>query len=289
MILRYQANASEIPIPPKEALRYAGQGAGAPSVEVDRLFSSCLAEFESCAAYRAAALEIEVVQEEGELRLGPLRATSQSLAVHLAGCNKALLFCATVGGELDRLLLRYGKTQPGRALMLDAIGSAAVEAWCDKLTENRPRFSPGYGDFPLRHQRDILALLLAAQTTGITMTSSQMLVPQKSVAAIIGLRLGEPNPYAPGSRFWRAPVSSSVGVGTATPPSSSVAPIQTWEPGVEEFSQAGFSSVARRRRAGVAAPTASGVNSATGENPCENRMGSVLLALGSGEPSHKLV
>ena len=214
MIALYQAAAADILVPTAEALRYAGQGAEPLSQELAELFSSCMAEFLDCAAYRAASLEVELApcppfrggmrhSRQGEWRdtiyLGDLRIMSKSLFFHLMGCDRAILFCATVGGELDRLFLRYGRANPSRALLLDAIGSAAIEAWCDTLTAGwiealrprglslRPRFSPGYGDFPLQHQKEILSLLSAAQATGVSVTKSLMLTPQKSVTAVIGI------------------------------------------------------------------------------------------------------
>ena len=51
----------------------------------------------------------------------------------------------------------------------------------------RPRFSPGYGDFDIHHQDDILRMLDTAKKIGLTMTDSYMLTPTKSVTAIIGI------------------------------------------------------------------------------------------------------
>lgn len=51
----------------------------------------------------------------------------------------------------------------------------------------RPRFSPGYGDFSIAHQGEILRLLDSAKKIGLSMTESSMLIPTKSVTAVIGL------------------------------------------------------------------------------------------------------
>ena len=51
----------------------------------------------------------------------------------------------------------------------------------------RPRFSPGYGDFSIAHQRDITRELDTARRLGLTVTESLMLAPMKSVTAVIGL------------------------------------------------------------------------------------------------------
>ena len=51
----------------------------------------------------------------------------------------------------------------------------------------RPRFSPGYGDFSIEHQKQILQMLNAAKEIGVSSTESSMLTPTKSVTALIGL------------------------------------------------------------------------------------------------------
>ena len=57
----------------------------------------------------------------------------------------------------------------------------------------RPRFSPGYGDFSIQHQKAVLAMLEASKRIGVTMTDSYMLTPTKSVTAVIGIGDAEMN------------------------------------------------------------------------------------------------
>ena len=77
----------------------------------------------------------------------------------------------------------------------DAVGSALAESVCDeaekmikKNLKCRPRFSPGYGDFPLSVQRDVLSLVNAERLVGITLTDTNLMLPQKSITAILGIR-----------------------------------------------------------------------------------------------------
>ena len=49
------------------------------------------------------------------------------------------------------------------------------------------RFSPGYGDLPLSAQPALLKALDANRRLGIAVTSTNMLVPVKSVTAVLGL------------------------------------------------------------------------------------------------------
>ena len=82
-----------------------------------------------------------------------------------------------------------------KALVCDAIGSALIESFCNKLNkllitkkEAVSRFSPGYGDFDISYQNIILEHLDANKKVGITLTDSMMMIPSKSVTAIIGLK-----------------------------------------------------------------------------------------------------
>ena len=96
-----------------------------------------------------------------------------------------------------------------RAVMLDACGSAWVESGCNAAEEElaarfpgrylTDRFSPGYGDLPLSAQPTFLACLDATRSLGITATDTNLLIPTKSVTAVLGLFDHEPpdNPPNP--------------------------------------------------------------------------------------------
>ena len=107
----------------------------------------------------------------------------------------AALFAATVGPGTDRLIVKYNKLSPARAVVLQAMGAAAVEQWCDEVNaiitqkygKTRPRFSCGYGDLPLALQRKIFPALSVTQKIGITLTDGDLMIPSKSVTAIVGI------------------------------------------------------------------------------------------------------
>lgn len=124
-------------------------------------------------------------------------AVSPVLRTRLAGYDRFVLFCATLGHELDRCISRYTVVSPAKAAMLDATGGALVEALCDKLTaelkKEMPsvffdnRFSPGYGDFPLSAQRHIFDILELSRI-GVGLNDSLLLSPSKTVTAVLGLK-----------------------------------------------------------------------------------------------------
>ena len=124
---------------------------------------------------------------------------SHDLAVALRGCERVVLFAATVGHTIDRLIARYGKIAPSRALLLQAIGAERVEAlcnrFCDELAKEararglatRPRFSPGYGDLSLELQRELFRILDCPRRIGLSLNQSLLMSPTKSVTALVGL------------------------------------------------------------------------------------------------------
>ena len=64
------------------------------------------------------------------------------------------------------------------------IGLASIAA--AKGYRMRWRFSPGYGDWPMEQQPEIVRLSHAGEI-GVSLSESFMLVPRKSITAIIGL------------------------------------------------------------------------------------------------------
>ena len=104
------------------------------------------------------------------------------------------MFACTLGAEADRMIMRYTRTAPSRAVVLDALMSERVEALCDLLEQevtegksSRPRFSAGYGDLSIELQKDIFTALDCERRIGLTLTSSFLMSPTKSVTAIIGI------------------------------------------------------------------------------------------------------
>ena len=117
----------------------------------------------------------------------------------LSSCHGAILMAATLGAQSERLLLRHQARSSAAALLMDAVLSAAIEAVCDEqecmLREEyrqsglylTDRFSPGYGDMPLEQTKEICAVLQTQKTIGLTVSHSGIMIPRKSVTAILGV------------------------------------------------------------------------------------------------------
>lgn len=124
---------------------------------------------------------------------------SEDLAKTLNGSAAILAVATTMGSGLDELTEHFG--DEGRLTaqaIVDAAGSAAVERmttvlqgqlaedyWEQGLKLTR-RYSPGYGDFDLEYQPEVLELSEGYEI-GISLTDNNMMIPLKSVTALIGL------------------------------------------------------------------------------------------------------
>ena len=185
------------PINHREILRYMGCKDSSPELEslIDRAISLC----EDKLSYKVCYSEFPLEIKDSVCHLGFAEAYSRDLAKCLTGCDKTVIFAATVGLEIDRLILRYGRIEPSLALCVQALGAERIEALCDTFCDEmkanlapmgkkmRPRFSAGYGDLPLSLQKEIFATLECEKRIGLTLNDSLLMSPTKSVTAIIGI------------------------------------------------------------------------------------------------------
>jgi len=184
----------------REAVRYLGYGRHAVDDKTMALIRDSFVELDRTArcriVYRIFGLE---VSEDGHVNIGGLDISSRNLAKNVKGCSQAVMLGATLGIEVDLLMKRYSFTEMARAVVLQACAAAALEEYLDAKQEElsrrllsdgyylRPRFSPGYGDFDISCQGDILRMLDSAKKIGLSQTSGNMLTPTKSVTAVIGM------------------------------------------------------------------------------------------------------
>ena len=191
----YTKNYPAPEINERECFRYAGTNFKVVSEEERALYEACLKEVEQRLTYKICWGRFPVKRGESSLDFGILQTDSKALMKNLEGCEEVIVFAATIGLELDRLIRRYTNLSPAKALFFQAIGAERIEslcdAFCDELKENglqlRPRFSPGYGDLPLELQKDIFRVLDCPRKIGLTLNESLLMSPSKSVTAIIGI------------------------------------------------------------------------------------------------------
>ena len=183
----------------REVLRYAA--CREEDAQVMALARECAAEGEAVLRPALCWRRVSVWVSEDAVELPFAVICSRKLAAALNGCEEAVLFAATVGLDLDRLIARYGRLSPAKGLLLQAYGAERVEALCDAFCrwlagECAPcvpgkRFSPGYGDWPLEGQRELFGTLNCHKEIGLYLNESLLMSPTKSVTAIVGMGGGE--------------------------------------------------------------------------------------------------
>lgn len=211
------SNGDKIKVEKKEIYRYLGYRRNLPEEEVMELVDRCLEDLqavvtprsiyrqypiESIYAFDGASRQKDAGTKETPrplLRIAGMEIDSRSLSVNLRGCESVYLLGTTLGLGPDRLIARASVGRMSRAVILQAAAAAMIEAWTDSVNQEilleaaaqglycRPRFSPGYGDFPLEFQRDFAQILRLQKEIGVSLTESLLMMPSKSVTALVGL------------------------------------------------------------------------------------------------------
>ena len=157
------------------------------------LIPKCLNELKKCISAHYVCRFCDVKRTEDGIDLGFGEIASKDLTKNLGRYSRAAVFAVTLGSGVDRLLIKLGKIMPSEQFITDAVASALAETACDEAekhifegTSHAPRFSPGYGDLPLDLQKPLLQFLDAEKTLGITLSSSLLMTPTKSITAIAG-------------------------------------------------------------------------------------------------------
>lgn len=185
------------PIDKREILRYAG--VLHQDSRTQQLLEECLGQIEQKLRYDVCFCEFDIAVDGDTLDLGFIKTNSLTVKKHLENCQSVIVFGATIGIEIDRYISRYSVFAPSKALMFQAIGAERIESLCDAFCDyissekNRlgfrtlTRFSPGYGDFPIQAQTEIFNVLDCHRKIGLSLNSSMIMSPSKSVTALAGI------------------------------------------------------------------------------------------------------
>lgn len=120
-----------------------------------------------------------------------------SIKKHLEGCDRVAVMGLTLGLGIDNLLRKTQIKDMAMTVILDCGASVLVEQLCDEFEGTIReeigekyltfRFSPGYGDYPITEQSRIIRYLDASRKIGLNVTSNSLMIPRKSVTALIGI------------------------------------------------------------------------------------------------------
>lgn len=184
----------------QEVIRYLGYGRSLPDEGVLKLIHQCMEEVEREAQPKSVSRRFALTAAAHDsLEFAGLQVRSRSLSRNLRGCEEVILFAATLGSGIDRLLGRYLRLNMAKAAVLQATAAEAIEAYCNSCQKQleqqaaedgyylRPRFSPGYGDLSLEIQPRLLQALNTQRTIGLLLSEGGVMLPEKSVTAVMGL------------------------------------------------------------------------------------------------------
>ena len=182
----------------KETLRYLGLGSAEPDEKTLEMVNMAIALLSERCRPKNTSRIVEISAGTGDIRLeGGTVIYSESIARVMSGCSEMLVFGATLGAEADMLIKRETAANIAMGAVMRAAAAAYIEEYCDELqtelnkrfsAEGEPlgdRFSPGYGDFALEYQRELFAILDCPRRIGLTLTDSFIMIPSKSVTAVI--------------------------------------------------------------------------------------------------------
>ena len=187
-------NYTSPPFCRKEALRYSQIKNN--DAELLKLFEECVRETKDKFTYKICykTLPIKIFENICDFNLFSVK--SKDLSVNLKNCNSVLIFSATVGTEIDRLIIKYSQLSPTKALIMQGLGTERIESLCNLFCEDfanqngvtlKPRFSPGYGDLPVKIQKELFSILGCTKNIGVSLTNSFLMTPSKSVTAFVGI------------------------------------------------------------------------------------------------------
>jgi 5-methyltetrahydrofolate--homocysteine methyltransferase len=186
-----------------EILKYMGHK-GEVDARLDALIFSSLEKLKEVSNPLYVKMELPCTVNGNCVKIDSINIKSEGLAVYLNNCTKVYIFAATLGTAVDRLITQRTKVDSVQALCVQACATAEIEDYCNsieqELSQNElpqhtfgnkmyllRRFSPGYSDFSITHQTDILRLLQAQKRICVTETEAHMLTPLKSVTGVIGI------------------------------------------------------------------------------------------------------
>lgn len=182
-----------------EAARYLGYKDTLPDINTTKIMLQCEEDLLKIIKprYCYKIFDIDFCEDYVRLKGAELKLMGTSIREHLTGCEKAAVMCATLSGDVDKMLRKYEISNMVQALIIDALANAAIEQVCDEVEQvimqefegysHTWRFGVGYGDFPITAQKLLLETLDAGKRIGVCATESCILTPRKSVTCVIGL------------------------------------------------------------------------------------------------------
>lgn len=192
----------DVVIDRNEVLRYLGHKGQEIDDDLSKLLDESIKEVKNKVVPKVLfeTYEIERKNEAINIIGTKLKLIGKDIASCLENCDKVVLMAVTLGNEIEKMIRLTQRRDMTKTVILDSIATTYVEAICDKIEDEiykeckknakslSFRYSPGYGDLPLSVQGEFLDTLNARRLIGLNLTDTNLLIPRKSVTAILGIK-----------------------------------------------------------------------------------------------------
>ncbi|MFW5749700.1 MAG: Vitamin B12 dependent methionine synthase activation subunit [Halanaerobium sp.] len=192
----------EFEIDRNEVLRYLQTSKDLDDQNINRLLEESIAEIKKLINFRYLYQKFAIEETEAGVKIKDTTLTlkGRSIKKHLQNSKEIYLMAATLGAQVDKRISYYEKISVTKSMIFDACATTAIEEGCDQVEAEIKkevlaagneditfRYSPGYGDLGIDIQKEFLRILKAPKKIGLTASKYNMLIPTKSVTAIIGV------------------------------------------------------------------------------------------------------
>lgn len=124
--------------------------------------------------------------------------SGKAISKHLKESDLAVIIAVTIGYQADKIIMSLQKQSPSKALVMNAAASALAELAAETLHKGlikeygenavTKRFSPGFKDFPIQTNKDIIEKYNLTKRYGIMINDSLLMSPSKTITAITGIK-----------------------------------------------------------------------------------------------------
>lgn len=180
-----------------EVLRYLGYKGSVIPEDIHALVDRSMEEIMKLSTGRTVR---KVFALEGRMLRGTnFQLLGDDIMALLADCKEVIFFAVTLGIAVDQTIKSREVRELEASMVLDCAASAAIEGLCDTIQADlireyrakglylTDRYSPGYGDMPLEQQNAFCSILDTARRIGLQVSRSGLMIPRKSVTAIVGI------------------------------------------------------------------------------------------------------
>lgn len=196
----FYKQAAEIESSESEVARYLGYAnRTVPEEQIKNIIHECCEQMHGIITPKCVYEEFDLtLKDSNTISFGGIEFQSTDLSRNLKNCSSVVLFAATIGAGVDRLIRRTQAEDKARAAIMQSVGAMFIESFCDSFNgmikdkaqekgqKTHPRYSPGFGDVPLSMQKTFFSLLQCSKI-GLTLMDTLIMSPEKSVTAFIGI------------------------------------------------------------------------------------------------------